>query len=72
MTVLLSDVFEKVSSLSPDLQDEIARSWSIELNEEIKWYNSLQNSQDKLESMANIALSEFHQGKTLPKGFGEI
>lgn len=38
---------------------------------EIEWENSFANSQDKLSSLANEALSEYKKGKSKPLGFEE-
>jgi hypothetical protein len=64
MTTLLQQAFDKVSKLSPDQQDLIARRILDELEDERKWTVSFAESQDMLESMALEAIAEHKAGKT--------
>ncbi|MFA4835718.1 MAG: hypothetical protein WC749_06610 [Dehalococcoidia bacterium] len=72
MTSLLQDAFEKASKLPADLQDQIAQTLLVEITWEEQWDETLLNSQDLLERMANHAISEFEAGKTHEKGFDEL
>ena len=74
MTELLEQAFEKAQKLSDDLQDELAQQLLEDIENELKWQESLSNSEDDLgilEEMAQRALIEDREGKTEEKGFGE-
>jgi hypothetical protein len=72
MTNLLSQAFEKASSLSADLQDQLAQELLEEIEGESRWNETLENSQDKLEKMAEKAAREYREGRTKEMGFDEI
>ena len=46
MTQQLQQVFERVSGLSPEIQNELAASWMAELEDELIWQKQLSESQD--------------------------
>jgi hypothetical protein len=74
MTELLEQAFKKAQKLSNDLQDELAQQLLEDIENELKWQESLSNSDvnlDVLEEMAQMALIEDREGKTEEKGFGE-
>jgi hypothetical protein len=74
MTELLEQAFKKAQKLSDYLQDELAQQLLEDLENELKWQESLSNSDVELsvlEEMAQRALIEDREGKTEEKGFGE-
>lgn len=74
MTELLEQAFEKAQKLSSHLQDELAQQLLEDIENELKWQESLSNSDvnlDAIEEMAQMALIEDREGKTEEKGFGE-
>ena len=74
MTELLEQAFKKAQKLSNDLQDELAQQLLEDIENELKWQESLSDSDvnlDVLEEMAKRALIEDREGKTEEKGFGE-
>ena len=72
MTQLINEVFEKVSNLPPEIQDEIAVYWSDDLESEFQWDSTLEQSSDKLEILAAQAMDDYEKGKTIRKGFDEL
>ena len=72
MSSRLEQVVQRVSTLPIEIQDEIAEQWFEDIENEIGWQRTLQQPQDKLSKLANEALLQSSQGKTLVKGFDEI
>ena len=72
MTSRLEQVVQRVSTLPIEIQDEIAEQWFEDIENEIGWQKTLQQPQDKLSKLAQEALRQSSQGKTLIKGFDEI
>lgn len=60
MITELKEVIHKVEQLDAKEQLEIA----IMLNEELKWDETLNNTQDKLSILAKEALHEYKSGNT--------
>lgn len=56
MTELQSIAFEKASELSDDSQDSIAKRLLEEIEDELKWNKSFENSRDKLTTLASKAI----------------
>lgn len=74
MTKLLEKAFQEAQRLSSDIQDEIAQQLLFDIENELKWQETLSNSDKNLDAiikMAEIALIEDKEGKTEEKGFGE-
>ena len=74
MTELLEKAFKEAQKLSNDLQDELAQQLLEDIENELKWQESLSDSDvnlDVIEEMAQMALIEDREGKTEEKGFGE-
>ena len=74
MTELLEQAFKKAQKLSNDLQDKLAQQLLEDIENELKWQESLSDPDvdlDVLEEMAQKALIEDQEGKTEDKGFGE-
>ena len=74
MTELLEQAFKKAQKLSNNLQDELAQQLLEDIENELKWQESLSDSNvdlDVLEEMAQMALIEDREDKTEDKGFGE-
>jgi hypothetical protein len=72
MTKLLSDAFEKASQLPENLQDELARILLDELAWEGRWNQTLDESTDKLDRMAEDALNDYRAGRTKEMGFDQL
>ena len=74
MTELLEQAFKKAQKLSNHLQDELAQQLLEDIENELKWHESLSDPDvdlDAIEEMAQLALIEDREGKTEEKGFGE-
>ena len=74
MTELLEQAFKEAQKLSNSLQDELAQQLLEDIENELKWQESLSNPDidiDILQEMAQAALIEDQEGKTEAKGFGE-
>ena len=74
MTELSKQAFTEAQKLSDDLQDELAQQLLEDIENELKWQESLSSSDNDiaiLEEMAQMALIEDREGKTEEKGFGE-
>jgi hypothetical protein len=74
MTKLLEKAFQEVQKLSDNLQNEIAQQLLIDIENELKWQETLADPDinlDVISKMAQAALIEDQEGKTEAKGFGE-
>jgi regulator of replication initiation timing len=74
MTKLLEKAFQEVQKLSDNLQNEIAEQLLIDIENELKWQETLADPDinlDVISKMAQAALIEDQEGKTEAKGFGE-
>ncbi len=72
MTKLLAEAFERASALPEELQDEVARQLLEELAWEARWGQTLAESGDAVDRMAEEALREYRAGKTQEMGFDEL
>ena len=72
MTVLLKDAFKKASKLPDDVQEILAQQPLEDIDAELKWDDTLSNSQDKLEKMAEKARQDYRSGKIHRKGFDKL
>lgn len=72
MTDMLAKAFEKASSLSEELQNQLAEEFLDEMEWEACWDDALANSQDKLDQLAERAEQDFRAGKTVEMGFDEL
>lgn len=72
MTKLLAEAFEKASSLSEDLQDQLAQEFLDEIAWEERWDETQRDSQDKLDRLAEKAEQEYRAGKAKEMGFDEL
>jgi len=74
MTKLLERAFQEAQKLSDNLQNEIAQQLLTDIENELKWQETLTDPDinlDVLSKMAQAALIEDQEGKTEAKGFGE-
>ena len=74
MTQLLQKAFDEAQKLSEHLQDELAQQLLADIENELKWQETIANPDynfDILRQMAQNALNEDQEGKTEEKGFGE-
>ncbi len=60
MIAELKEVISTIEKLKDEGQREIAKK----LSDEINWDTTLQNNQDKLNSLVRQALNEYKSGKT--------
>ena len=73
MTDLLTEAFNKAQSLPIHLQDELAEQLIEDIENELKWQQSLSQPQSStLENLAAKALNDSLQRKTKQMGFDEI
>lgn len=72
MTKLLAEAFEKASKLPENLQDELARELIEELAGEAQWDQTLAESADTVDKMAEQALKEHRAGRTKRMGFDKL
>jgi hypothetical protein len=66
MTQLMEQVLNEIAKLSDEEQDALALLILRELESERLWTRLFTESQDVLESMADEALTEYRQRKTIP------
>lgn len=74
MTQLLQKAFNEAQKLSEHIQDELGQQLLEDIENELKWQETLANPYtnfDVLKKMAQEALKEDQEGKTEEKGFGE-
>jgi hypothetical protein len=69
MTNLLEQAISKIKILSSNEQDIIATIILEELEEESRWDESFANSSDLLAKLAQEAIIEHSQGKTIELNF---
>ena len=72
MTSLLIQAVERASSLSAQLQDELAAVMFEEIDSELRWEQQFANSADKLEELGRKARDEYHSGRTREIGFDQL
>jgi hydrogenase maturation factor HypE len=58
MTKLLAELIKKVENLPPEIQDEIAKQILEDIENELRWQETLAQPQSKLEKLAEKALEE--------------
>jgi hypothetical protein len=66
MTALLEKAFRQASALPKQEQEAIGALILEEIASESRWDAQFANSQDALARLAEEAVSEFNEGKTLP------
>jgi hypothetical protein len=72
MTASLKQAFEAASHLPKAAQEQLARQMLEEMAGELKWDQTLADSQGLLEKMAQKARAAKRRGKTVAKGFDEL
>ncbi|MCX6148231.1 MAG: hypothetical protein NTW25_13435 [Candidatus Kapabacteria bacterium] len=72
MNIEVSELFKKVDTLPQDFQNNLAFFWNEDLKNEINFDKKLSDTSNILDSLAQIALKEFKEGKTVEKGFDEL
>jgi hypothetical protein len=72
MTRALDKAFARASSLPEAIQDQLAEQMLEDIEGELKWDQTLADSQDLLEDMARKALDAQRQGRTTRAGFDEL
>ena len=71
-TKLLETLIQKASVLPPEHQDRLAEQWLAELEDDQCWDDSFAKSADLLDSLAEEAIRNHEQGKTIAKGIDEL
>jgi len=72
MTALLTDAFKKASTLPESIQDEIASQLIKDIENEIGWETAFDETQDKLDKLAEKALMDFDAGRIKKMGIDEL
>lgn len=73
MTNLLTEAFNKAQSLPDQLQNELASQLIEDIENELKWQQTLSEPPTSLlEQLAQKALSDSWLGKTKVMGFDEL
>jgi hypothetical protein len=72
MTTSLKKAFDKASSLPEAAQEQLAKQMLEDIEGELKWDQTLADSQDLLEDLARKARRAQQEGKTTKKGFDEL
>ena len=73
MNNLLTEAFNKAQNLPAHLQNELAQQLIEDIENELKWQQSLSQPQlSKLEQLAAKALQDSINGKTKQVGFDEL
>jgi hypothetical protein len=66
MTKAMQQLLERVAAMPEDEQEQVARRFLEELDEDARWDALLAESKDVLREMAEDARSEFEAGLTVP------
>ena len=64
-TPLLEQAFTEAAKLPPEDQDALARRWLAEIADEHTWNESLARSPDALVRLADEALAEYRNERSL-------
>ena len=72
MTKLLAELIKKVENLPPEIPDEIAKQILEDIENELRWRETLAQPQSKLEKLAEKALEESKARRTKKIGFDEL
>lgn len=72
MTTILSKAFEKAAKLPDEIQEQVAEMLIEYIDFELKWDETLENSQDQLAKLADKALEDYQAGRTKKMGFDEL
>ncbi len=71
----ISTVIKMMESLPEDKQNELVehlREYIQNLQEEAKWQNSFNNTQDKLVAAARLAKQQIAEGKAQPMDYDKL
>jgi hypothetical protein len=71
---LLSNVIQQAQTLPIAIQDELAEQFLEDIENEIKWQETLSKPQESLvlEEIARKALQDLQEGRTKAMGFDEL
>ena len=72
MTASLERAFAKSSNLPKAAQNQLAKQMIDDIEAELKWDQTLANSQELLEKMARNARQARRAGNVICKGFDEL
>lgn len=66
MTRLLEKAIEQAQQLPPELQDAVAAHLLADIEGELRWDASLDESSESLAALADEAVAEYRAGRTKP------
>ena len=72
MTSLLKQAFEKASKLTDIVQDELAQELLKDIEDELRWDGTFENTKDELGKLADKALEDFKAGRIKKLVFDEL
>jgi len=72
MTTSLKKAFDKASGLPEAVQEQLAEQMLEDIEGELKWDQTLADSQGLLEDLASKARRAQQEGKTTKKGFDDL
>lgn len=72
MTQLLEQAIAELHKLSASNQDAIASLILAEINDEVRWQNAFDNSQDQLQKMADKVRDDIRAGRVRGTGIDEL
>ncbi len=72
MTQLLEKAFEKATALPPELQDEFGALFIAEMESELRWQKSFDQSKDMLARMGQEAIEDYRAGRTSEIGWDKL
>lgn len=72
MTTQVKNLFNKVNSLPEEVQNDLIFFWGEDLENEIGFDRKISDTSNKLSILAQKALNDFKQGRTIEKGFDEL
>ena len=71
-TKTLQSLIDKATALPAELQDQFAKEWLAELEDDQLWDEKFARSAHVIDSLAEKALEARKQGKTIKKGIDEL
>ena len=72
MTILLAGLIKKIDAFPEEIPDEIAKQILEDIENELRWQETLAQPQGKLEQLAEKALEDPKAGRTKKMGFDEL
>jgi hypothetical protein len=72
MTKLLEKVLEQAEKLPLELQEELAEQFIEDIENELRWQETLSKPQSKLTALGDMALKRSMEGRSKKMGFDEL